>query len=313
MKTKSALSFLMFTSCFLLLISCQSMKLEKKLSPDEQEFLSTVRFIITKEERKVFLRLPPSERKAFIKEFWAKRDTEPETEENEYKEEYFSRIDSANRLFRGEGTPGWLTDRGRVYILFGPPHSRHTYPADASGGIIRAREVWYYGNFPLVFIDTYNSGKYTLVTSDLSVLNEINFALRQINKEQEKQLKKGSELIKSTELLLDFELELAESSNIPIILIRVPYQKIWFKEKENMLETALDLSLKILDTAGKIIFQHEEEYPLSISENSLKKNKEKNYEIEIPLILAEGEYSIQATLTNKTGDKSAYKEIKIKV
>lgn len=306
MKETSALSLLITVFSFVLLASCQSYQLEKKLSPDEQEFLSKVRFIITKEERKIFFRLPPSERKDFIKEFWAKRDPDPKTEENEYKIEYFSRIETAIRLFRGEGTLGWLTDRGRIYILFGPPHSRKTYPADAAGGIIRAREIWYYGNFPIIFVDRYNTGKYTLVTTNLAALNEINFALRQIREEQERKIRK------STELLLDFDLELSESSNIPVIIVKVPYKKIWFVEKENVLETTLNLNLKIL-ADKKTIIQHDEDYLISLSEKSLKRSRNKDYIIEIPLILAKGEYIIQATLTNKTGEKKVYKELEIKV
>lgn len=306
MKKTSVLSLLITIFSFALLASCQPYKLAKKLSPDEQEFLSTVRFIITKQERKIFLRLPPSERESFIKEFWAKRDPEPDTEENEYKIEYFSRIEAANRLFRGEGTPGWLTDRGRVYILFGPPFSRKTYPADAYGGIIRAREIWYYGNFPIIFVDRHNSGKYTLVTTDLATLNEINFALRHLRQEQEKKIRK------STEFILDFRIELDDSSNIPVVIIKVPYKKIWFVEKENVLETTLNLNLKIL-ADKKIIIQHDKDYLISLSEKSLKRNRNKDYIIETPFILAKGEYKIQATLTNKTDEKKVYRELEIKI
>lgn len=307
MRKIPASGLLIFVCGLMLLASCESYKLEKKLNPEEQEFLSTVRFIITKKEKKIFLRLPPSERRAFIEEFWAKRDPDPETEENEYKEEYFSRIEDANKNFRGEGTPGWLTDRGRIYILFGPPHSRKTYPAGSLEGSIRAREIWYYGNFPIVFIDRYNSGVYMLVTTNLAVLNEINFALREVREEQEKQIKK------STELLLDLSLKLAESSNIPVILIKIPYKKIWFKEKEDALETTLNLALRILDADKKIILQHNEDYFISLTEELLKSKSDKDYVIEIPVILAKGEYSAQAILTNNTGGKKTYKEFKFKV
>lgn len=308
MKKIPAFHITIVLSCLLLLASCQSYRIEKKLSAEEQEFLSKVRFIITKKERKIFLRVAPSERNAFIEEFWAKRDPEPETEENEYKEEYFSRIDEANRLFRGEGPPGWLTDRGRIYILFGPPFSRKTYPVEVYGEIRRAREVWYYGNFPIVFVDRYSSGVFILVTTNLAVLNEINFALRQVREEREKQIKK------STELLLDFNLELTESSNIPVILIKIPYKKIWLEEKEKkVLETTLNVALKLLDSDKKIILQHSEDYFISLTEKSLMRNKDNDYVIEIPLILAKGEYSVQATLTNNTGGKKIYKELNIKV
>ncbi|UCC39770.1 MAG: GWxTD domain-containing protein [Candidatus Aminicenantes bacterium] len=266
-----------------------------------------MRFIITKNERKIFLRLDPSERKSFIEEFWAKRDPDPFTEENEYKEEYFSRIERANRLFRGEGTPGWLTDRGRVYILFGAPFSRKSYPADYNGGITRPREVWYYGNFPIVFVDRYSSGVFRLVTTNLAILNEINVALRRVREEQEKQINK------ITDLLIDFNLELAKSSNVPVILVKIPYKNIWFEEKDNVLETTLYLAIRILNTAEKIVLQHDDDYFISLNEKSLLSKEGEEYVIEIPLILAKGEYSIQVALENETRGKKVFKELKIKI
>jgi len=310
MRKIPAYSLLSIILCLVLLSSCQSYRLEKKLNPDEQEFLSKVRFIITSEERRTFLRLPPSEREAFIKEFWAKRDPDPETEINEYREEYFSRIDQANRLFRGEGTPGWLTDRGRIYILFGPPYSRKMYPAEMYGTVISAREIWYYGygNFPVIFIDRHNNGVYRLYSTDTAYLNEINYALRSVREEREEQIRH------STELLLDFSIELSETSNIPLILIKVPYNTIWFTAEEDTLKTTLNLDLTIIDINNKKkILQHNEDYSISINENSLRNKVEEDYAIEIPLILAEGVYSVQATLTNNTGGKSVYKEFQISV
>src|SRR5512137_1045434 len=103
---------------------CHLYNLEKKLAPDNAEFLSHVRYIITSEERKTFLEMPDSEKPKFIEEFWKKRDSNPDTPENEFKAQYDSRVEKANELFRGEGKTGWLTDRGRIYILFGPPMDR---------------------------------------------------------------------------------------------------------------------------------------------------------------------------------------------
>lgn len=294
-------------SCVIILASCHHYGPAKKLNPEEQEFLSKVRFIITKKERKAFLRIPSSKREAFIEEFWKIRDPDPQTEENEYKIEYFSRIETANRLFRGEGFPGWLTDRGRVYILFGPPFSRKTFPADIYRGIRRAREVWYYGNFPVIFIDTYSSGVYRLTTTNLEALNEINFALRKVNRERKKQISEASEL------LLDFNLEFKSSTNIPVALLKVPYKKIWFQQKEDILETTLTLDLKILDPEGKIIIRHNEDYVISLTEESLEDNIDEDYRIEIPFILAKGEYVARASLTNKTGSKEVLKEFKFKL
>jgi len=72
----SALSLLFFFS-FSIFSSCITYKLEKALDPESKEFLSKARYIISKQERKIFLNLPPSEREAFIEEFWKKRDPDP--------------------------------------------------------------------------------------------------------------------------------------------------------------------------------------------------------------------------------------------
>ena len=80
-----------------------------------------VAYIITDEERKAFKKLATDdERERFIEEFWRRRDPDPDTDENEFKEEYYERIAYANEHF-SSGIPGWKTDRGRIYIIWGPP------------------------------------------------------------------------------------------------------------------------------------------------------------------------------------------------
>jgi len=80
-----------------------------------------VSYIITDEERKAFKALKTDEeRDQFIENFWLRRDPDPDTPENEYKEQYFERIQYANEKF-SSGIPGWRTDRGRIYIMFGKP------------------------------------------------------------------------------------------------------------------------------------------------------------------------------------------------
>ncbi len=80
-------------------------------------------YIISEKERKEFLALQTdSERDAFIEKFWAIRDPDPSTEENEYRAEHYKRIRYANEKFH-DGVPGWKTDRGRIYIMHGPPDS----------------------------------------------------------------------------------------------------------------------------------------------------------------------------------------------
>jgi GWxTD domain-containing protein len=87
-----------------------------------------VRWIITDEELSAFKKLSNnSERDVFIEGFWQRRDPTPDTAENEYKEEHYRRIAYANEHFAA-GMPGWRTDRGRIYIMYGPPTSTDSHP-----------------------------------------------------------------------------------------------------------------------------------------------------------------------------------------
>src|SRR6266705_2248010 len=91
-----------------------------------------VRWIITDEERSAFKQLSnDEERDQFIEAFWQRRDPTPDTEENEYKEEHYQRIAYANEHFPA-GIPGWKTDRGQMYIKFGPPDEIESHPSGGS-------------------------------------------------------------------------------------------------------------------------------------------------------------------------------------
>ena len=88
-----------------------------------------VLYIIAPEERAIFLKLATDEeRDRFIEQFWARRDPDPATPENEYREEHYRRIQYANRHFHA-GIPGWRTDRGWIYIAYGPPDRIESHPA----------------------------------------------------------------------------------------------------------------------------------------------------------------------------------------
>src|SRR5215470_18034365 len=90
-----------------------------------------VRWIISDEERAAFKQLSnDEERDSFIEAFWQRRDPTPDTVENEFKEEHYRRMAYANEHFAA-GIPGWKTDRGKMYIMYGPPDEIEAHP---SGG-----------------------------------------------------------------------------------------------------------------------------------------------------------------------------------
>jgi GWxTD domain-containing protein len=136
-----------------------------------------VPYIITDDERKAFLSLSnDEERDAFIEAFWQRRNPNPDSPENEYREEHYRRIAYANEHFAA-GKPGWKTDRGHIYIAFGPPDSIDSHPSggtyerpmDEGGGETSTFpfETWHYRylegigeNIDIEFVDTCMCGDY---------------------------------------------------------------------------------------------------------------------------------------------------------
>src|SRR5437868_1332427 len=91
-----------------------------------------VRWIITDEEQKAFKLLSnDEERDQFIEAFWQRRDPTPDTIENEFKEEHYRRMAYANEHFAA-GIPGWKSDRGRIYVMYGPADEIESHPSGGS-------------------------------------------------------------------------------------------------------------------------------------------------------------------------------------
>ncbi len=322
-KIPLALCFLLLSSSFLVLFfsSCRLYNLERKLDPVNADFISKVRYIITKKERKIFLELPHSEKEQFIEEFWERRDPDSDTEENEFKMEYFNRIEKTTELFVSEAKPGWLTDRGRIYILFGPPMDRLRYPM-GGGPYSRCREIWYYGVFPVVFIDSTCTGLYSLVTYDLSNMRHLNLMyMHELTKAQARaQATFGKE-----KRFFDFKWrvkkDVVEADRVEgTITIEIPYGNIWYKSEGDMLETVLDVRLELKDSEGSLIWEYEEAFAIAIKEDELKEKQNKMYEMKIPLILEkdlerlrQGKNLLHAIIINRTGGEELKKVMEFRL
>ncbi len=111
----------------------QRKALQRELDrPFEKWLKEDVTYVITDEERAAWKRLNTAEeREQFIEQFWLRRDPTPDTGENEYKEEHYRRIAYANEHY-ASGIPGWKTDRGRTYIMFGPADEIESHPSGGS-------------------------------------------------------------------------------------------------------------------------------------------------------------------------------------
>ncbi len=151
-----------------------------------------VRWIITDQEMKAFKNLSnDEERDSFIENFWLRRNPNPDSPENTYKEEHYARIAYANEHFAA-GMPGWKTDRGHIYIAYGKPDSIESHPSggtydrpmDEGGGQTSTFpfEIWHYrylagigDNIDIEFVDTCMCGAYhmTLDRSEKDALKHV--------------------------------------------------------------------------------------------------------------------------------------------
>ena len=141
-----------------------------------------VTYIISPEEKDVFRRLQTTEEKEqFIEQFWYRRDADPMTASNEFKEEHYRRLAYANERFQS-GVPGWKTDRGRIYVIHGEPaevekhlpgqnYQRSSHEGGGST-VPFGFEIWRYRHIEgigpdveIEFVDPGGSGDYRLATA----------------------------------------------------------------------------------------------------------------------------------------------------
>ena len=114
----------------LLLVACSPFAAARTTLPERfgRWLNQEVVYIITDEERAAFQKLTTDEeRNKFIEQFWERRNPNPGSPENTFKEEHYRRIAFANEHF-ATGRPGWKTDRGHVYIVYGPPDEIDSHP-----------------------------------------------------------------------------------------------------------------------------------------------------------------------------------------
>jgi len=278
MKTRILLILLLLAGA----VSIPASNEDTKLTDRDKEFLSVTRYIITGEEEKLFKSLSQVERPAFIEEFWKKRDPDPKTEENLFKETYFSRIVYANQRYRA-GKPGWLTDRGRIFILLGPPDYMNEFPAGITSDD-RPSVVWTYDNklhselartMEFIFIDFRGTNDYQLSnTMDLSNASNnpsgTNFIMptfsggRRTDMEtlaNTQKAQKGGEktlemdtgsFIASTETL-PFKVKLKTGDGISRFLFSVKVRDLSFNksEEDQTYIGSLDVKIDVVDPSGK--------------------------------------------------------------
>ena len=245
-------------------------------------FLSEARYLISKEERKDLLALPEAEQAQAIEQFWKRRDSDPGTPTNEFKEEYFRRVRVANELFTEESRPGWLTERGRITIVYGEPARRERQPPPA-GKTAPCLETWHYDDFPVVFTDKSCSGAFLLTTRDLSPIERRNIATTSRKRASREPRK----------LPFDFEVHILRT---PIqggrlessVRLAMPYSEIWFDFKEDRFETAFALEMELADSLKVIRWTFKNRFPVSLTAAELEAKRAEKFEIAVPMTVEKG-------------------------
>ncbi len=314
----------------------QEIKKEPLSEHSKQWLEEVVPYIITPAEKEIFLSLPnEEERGKFIENFWKKRDPNPETPENEFKIAYYRRIALANKFFGYGGIPGWKTDRGKIFILLGPPNEiQHDYFYGRSSlsqpGAIK--EVWTYWNLPnpnlpycleFTFIDAYGTGDFKLETSlgyrdnialplnlqaSHAFFDQLEFLAESLKNPFEK-AERLREIITtqvSYELvpfICDFFIRKgSEESNQAIIFTKIPLNSLEFKYIDGKNNYSITLMLNISNNLGQKIFEKIQNFNFQseIKEKSLKGIQ--IYSIPIIINIPPGEYGFHVlALDNFSG------------
>lgn len=260
---------------------------QKKLRPEFEQFLSEARYIITASERSAFLDMPDSGRPKFIEEFWKKRDPDPGTPQNEFKDEYYGRIAKANGLFAGEARPGWLTDRGRIYILFGPPTDRQpASPAAGRGNV--CQELWHYDEFPVVFRDRDCTGTFVLDTFDLSPISQLSLARETAPKPFASAEEKPA---------FDFDVILRRKKTEParfeaVVDISFPYKSLWLSFEGGRFTTVFEVKLELRDSRNALVWEDSGLRDVSLTAAELKEKMEGRFDISILILIEKGAESL---------------------
>jgi len=287
-----------------------------RLDEESKNFYNYARYLFTKNERKIFLSLPDkNSRKDFIKVFWEIRDPDPNTTDNEFKLEIEERYEFAKRYLKEGVIPGWKTDRGRIYILLGAPHSKderyYTY-----GDTRKPVKLWYYqgSNIFVLFIDKKGFGRYEmdLRNTSLSLVDELKKRKYYIT------AKEGSGF-ETSEIKFKFRYD----ANTRELIYNINSEKIYFEQtsstepldskEPSTLKMKAKFKIDILIYANNKNIRKKTEVKVVLIDKAQLLKKDTKIQIRIPVNLPAGKVLIDTIVTDLSGEAVGRKHLKIKV
>ncbi len=292
----------MLSVVFLGTMNCSSSR-NIELDPESKDFFEYAYLIITNQEKNIFYHLPDIEsRQEFIREFWEKRDPTPKTKENEFKDEFYRRIEYANQRFK-EGPPGWKTDRGRIYIYLGFPDKIdeiHTHNMPGVRGPI-LWWVYYRYAFAVMFLDKNYTGHYTLdpysgIYGDL--FDAIESAKFGFIFQDELEARK----------FIDFDLVYNKAKKE--FVVSIPTDYLTFTEENGLLKADFEFEIFIYKQNDNKKDKLDEPRTFARSEEEIVKLKK--VEFSFPYDLQSGKYYIDVIITGKLDNGKTRKIFEIK-
>lgn len=270
------------------------------LDPDSRQFLEMISYIILPVEEKIFREMPLEDRGEFIRDFWARRDPDPTTPENEYRLTYYERLRTAAKAF-GKGGPGWKTDRGRIYILLGPPTNVITKtmgdspnpnkffgqenPIEDGTLTERPTEIWVYDNYSeyfagplrMVFIDYYSTGSFQLTANkEITAFSMVSptwdppdLAKYQWTGEIEME-----EQNPGATIIFDYNAAVSISGKgedaLAYVTLDIPLKRVEAHKHDNEYSIDLTLSAEIVDQSRRLLTRMEEPHTQALSFSQLE-------------------------------------------
>lgn len=295
-----------------------------------------VPYIITPAEKQAFLMMADEiERGKFIENFWKKRDPDPATPRNELKEAYYRRIAYANKMFGYSGIAGWRTDRGRTYILLGPPHqiSRNFGSEAVSAGMsagFMEKETWQYWGLPnpklpynveFAFVDKLGNGNFvlnqdSLAASSSEAMRNLTAQFDQMEIYAESQRNPFAYLSEvrpevTTEVstnLLPFQFRLqtfkGEDGKVRVpLIIDVPFASLPTKAIESRDYVSLNLVARVDDARGKPLAEKSRAVNMRLEAGEKDALRNESLQIQTSLDLDPGDYEIAVILLDNFSGK----------
>jgi GWxTD domain-containing protein len=327
------------------LSGCATSSLEKpSLDPTSQRFLDQIGYIITTQEEKIFREMPAQDRGEFIQDFWRRRDPTPDTEINEFREQYYTRLAVSDKAFQA-GIPGWKTDRGRIYILLGPPtdvirkamgdtptefgeSKRELSQNLLEEGTVneRASETWVYNQYPdyfsgplrLVFVSYENTRDYKLITGvEVKPFSMLTYHQSDPNMTTYQWV---GEIVRGESSagfvpFLDYEVILGRvekdrAGNASIgCSVRIPFRNITYGASSDGYSYNLELSFEVSHSAAKSSWRESRELKSSLAEQELKARigEGQLMEQEVVMPLLDGSNDILVSLQDRIQQKKLRK------